>query len=88
MWAKRWTRSLATEVIPFAALSFAGLALSTVAVHLTAGWADRAAVDPWLRTGAVELANLVTFGSLWIAQSVILDHILFAGHPRARALFP
>ena len=83
VWAKRGTRSLATEVIPFAVLSFAGLALSTLAVHGAAAWADRTAVEPWLRTGAVELANLAAFGSLWIAQFVILDHILFADRPPA-----
>ena len=78
VWAKRGTRSLATEVMPFTVLSFTGLALSTLAVHVTAAWADRTAMESWLRTGAVELANLTAFGSLWVAQFVILDHILFA----------
>jgi putative flippase GtrA len=78
VWARRGTRSLATEMVPFAVLSFAGLALSTLAVHVTAAWADRTAMQSWLRTSAVELANLAAFGSLWVAQFVILDHILFA----------
>jgi putative flippase GtrA len=85
VWTKRGARSVATEVIPFALLSFAGLALSTVAVHVTATWADRAAIESWQRTGAVGLANMAAFGSLWITQFVILDRVLFVDRRRRRA---
>jgi putative flippase GtrA len=85
VWARRGTRSVATEVIPFAILSFAGLALSTLTVHVIGVWADRTAMESWARTGAVELANVAAFGSLWIAQFVILDHVLFADRHRRGA---
>jgi putative flippase GtrA len=78
VWGKRGRRSLAAEVGPFAVLSFAGLALSSAAVALAAHVAHADGLSgPW-RTGLVEGANFAAFGSLWIAQFVILDRFLFA----------
>jgi putative flippase GtrA len=77
VWAKTGKRSLGGEVIPFVVLSFAGLGLSTLAVGLTALWADSLGLEATARTVAVELANLAAFGTLWIAQFVILDRVLF-----------
>ena len=81
VWNKRGRRAVGAEVAPFCVLSFSGLALSTLAVHFVAGWAD---VNGWsngLRTVAVEGANVASFGSLWLAQFVILDRILFRARP-------
>ena len=77
VWGKTDRRSVLTEVGPFAALSFAGLVLSTVAVTSAAQWAQRAGLRGTTRTAAVEVANLAAFGSLWIAQFFILDRVLF-----------
>jgi putative flippase GtrA len=93
VWGKTGTRSLSGEVVPFAALSFVGLALSTAAVslagHLTV---DAASLT---RTLILEAANVGSFGVLWVLQFVILDRLLFIesrpiaalsnDDPRARA---
>jgi putative flippase GtrA len=76
VWGRTGRRSLSGEVTPFAVLSFAGLALSTLAVsvagHLAAG------LDTAPRTIAVEAASVAAFGSLWLLQFVVLDRLLFA----------
>jgi putative flippase GtrA len=83
VWGKRGRRSVAAEIVPFCVLSFGGLVLSTLAVHLAA-----TATATWSRathTAAVELANVAAFGSLWVLQFVLLDRVLFRraarGHP-------
>ncbi|HEX4529610.1 MAG TPA: GtrA family protein [Acidimicrobiia bacterium] len=77
VWRKTGTRSLRGEVGPFWALSFAGLALSTLTVTLAAAWAAQMGVSGTMRTLVIELANVAVFGSLWIAQFLVLDRILF-----------
>jgi putative flippase GtrA len=79
VWQKTGKRSFRGEVGPFWILSFAGLALSTLAVSAAAAWATRAGVDAATRTVVIEAANVATFGALWIAQFLILDRILFRG---------
>jgi putative flippase GtrA len=92
VWRKTGKRSLRGEVGPFWVLSFAGLALSTLTVSLAAAWAAHAGVTGTTRTVVIEVANVAAFGSLWIAQFLILDRILFrsagahaAGAPPASA---
>jgi putative flippase GtrA len=81
VWGKTGRRSLAGEVGPFAVLSFAGLALSTLTVsiagHLVTGPA---------RTLAVEVASVGAFGSLWVLQFFLLDRLLFATRTRPPAM--
>jgi len=77
VWGKEGRRSLRAEVGPFCALSFAGLALSTGAVSLAAAWAAHAGLGAPGRTAAAEVASIATFGSLWIAQYLVLDRVLF-----------
>jgi putative flippase GtrA len=81
VWGKDGHRSVSGEIGPFVTLSFAGLALSTAAVHLAAGWAANAGLGTTGRTFAAEAANVATFGTLWIAQFVILDRFLFRSRP-------
>jgi putative flippase GtrA len=85
VWAKKTRRSWMKEVVPFCALSFSGLGLSTLAVKLAATWAIRVG---W-GAGAVALvsqaANLMTFGSLWIVQYFLLDRVLFGRRSREQA---
>jgi putative flippase GtrA len=81
VWGKTGKRSLRGEVGPFWILSFAGLALSTLTVSLAAAWAAAAGVDAITRTVVIEAANVVAFGSLWLAQFVILDRVLFRRGP-------
>ena len=77
VWGKRGRRSLLGEVGPFCFLSFAGLALSTLAVGAAAGWAASAGVGDTVRTLVVEAANVAAFGSLWVVQFLVLDRVLF-----------
>jgi putative flippase GtrA len=87
VWGKTGRRSVAAEVVPFCALSFAGLALSTAAVTVVARGTTAAGLGAGMRTLLVEAANVSAFGSLWVAQFVFLDRVLFARrHPDAAAL--
>ena len=84
VWAKRGARSLYGEIVPFAALSFLGLAVSTVAVSVVGHMVTDAASAT--RTLAVEAANVGSFGLLWVLQFVILDRLLFAGNMAPRVV--
>jgi putative flippase GtrA len=77
VWNKTGSRSVATEIVPFCALSFVGLALSTLAVAVVGLWADHAAVTTTTRTLAIEGANVSAFGLVWLGQFVLLDRVLF-----------
>ena len=83
VWGKTGRRAVLAEVVPFVALSFAGLALSTLTVSLAAGWASGAGLGDTGRTLAAEAANVATFGMLWVVQYVLLDRVLF-GSARLR----
>lgn len=78
VWGRRGTRSVQAEIVPFCVLSAAGLVLSTLFVHAIAGWADAQGFATATRTLAVQAANLAAFGSLWLAQFLVLDRVLFA----------
>jgi putative flippase GtrA len=82
VWGKRGSRSIATEIGPFCALSFAGLALSTIAVSGASRWATGDGLGVGARTLVAELANVATFATLWVAQFVILDRVLFRSRSR------
>ncbi len=86
VWGRTGERSFKREVGPFVALSFAGLGLSTVFVSLAGRWAMAAGFDAVSRTVAVELASIAAFGSLWIAQFLILDRLLFGRRAPALTL--
>lgn len=73
------------QVIPFWVLSFAGLALSTLTVSLTAAWADAAGLSGPARSVSLVLANVSAFGVLWVAQFLLLDKVLFRIHPESAA---
>ena len=77
VWNKTGPRSVATEIVPFCALSFLGLALSTLAVSIAGLWADHAAVGTATRTLLAEGANVSAFGLVWLGQFVLLDRVLF-----------
>ncbi len=75
VWGRRNERSFVHQVLPYCLLSLAGLALSTVAVHVAAdatGGSTRL-----VHTAAVELANLGSYGALWLIQFFLCDRLLF-----------
>lgn len=88
VWGKGGRRSMRAEVVPFVTLSFAGLALSTWAVHLAAAWAQQWGWSSRQRTALVMVTNLGAFGSLWLLQFLMLDRVLFRSNgpagPRPR----
>lgn len=86
VWGRTGRRSVAAEIGPFCVLSFAGLALSTVLVSLAGRWAAGAGLNAFSRTAVVEMANVAAFGSLWVAQFVVLDRVLFARRAPVRPL--
>jgi putative flippase GtrA len=77
VWRRTGQRSLLAEVGPFCALSFAGLALSTLTVVLVGRWAADAGLSTGLRALLAQAANVAAFGSLWVAQFLILDRTVF-----------
>ena len=77
VWRRTGRRSARAEILPFWLLSLAGLAASTLAVSAAASWAASAGLDGAARTAAIEAANVAAWGSLWVAQFVILDRVLF-----------
>jgi putative flippase GtrA len=81
-WGKQGSSDLWREVVPFWAMSFAGLALSTVTVGIADRWAARAHVTGALHTVAVLVGHLGGFGLLWAVQFVVLDRVVFARVPR------
>jgi putative flippase GtrA len=77
VWSKRGTRSLFGELVPFCALTFAGLGLSTFSVHMVNTVALGARWSRDSRTVAVEAANVTAFGAVWVVQYLILDRLVF-----------
>jgi len=75
-WGRSGKGSLAREVVPFWALSIAGLLVSTVTVAaagaLTATW------SPGLRSLVLPVVQAGTFAVLWVVQFIVLDRVLFA----------
>ena len=85
VWGRSGRRSLLAEVGPFWAMSFAGLALSTLAVSLAAAFATSSGLSTGMRTLAIEAASIAAWGSIWLAQFVVLDRVLFADRTGAAA---
>lgn len=78
VWKVAGPSSLRREVVPFWAFTAAGLVLSTLAV---------AAVAAVTTSGlAVSAANIVAFGTLWVAKFFVLDEVCFAPVARAEEL--
>jgi putative flippase GtrA len=77
VWGRTGRRSVLAEVGPFCALSFVGLALSTLAVSVVGRWAVDAGLGAGMRALLAQSANVAAFGSLWVAQFFILDRTVF-----------
>jgi putative flippase GtrA len=75
VWAHDGRRSILRQAAPYAAVAFAGLIVSSIAVHLAANATINS--TRLVHTVAVELANIAAYGSLWIVQFVVCDRILF-----------
>ena len=76
-WSKRGPTDLWREVVPFWALAFAGLLLSTVFVALTDPWMTQLHTGVLVHTSALIGAHLSGFAVLWLIQFAVLDRVLF-----------
>jgi putative flippase GtrA len=77
VWSVGGPPSIRRQVVPFVVMCFLELLGSTLAVHLAAVWASSEGLRGWRRTAVVEVANVVAFGSFWVAQYLLLDKVLF-----------
>jgi len=84
VWVQNGERSILRQAAPYFILSFAGLVISTFAVHV----ASDATVHSsrLIHTGAAEVANVAAYGALWLAQFVLCDRILFRSPSRGPLL--
>ncbi len=76
-WGKRGRSSLRGELLPFALMTLAGLALSTGLVALAEDWALDAELSHAVTTAVVNAASLGGFGLVWIGKFVVLNRLLF-----------
>jgi putative flippase GtrA len=76
VWSQSTRRSLLRQALPYCLLSFAGLILSSIAVHVAADATANA--TRLAHTAAVESANFGAYGVLWLFQFVLCDRILFS----------
>ncbi len=76
-WGKRGKSDVWREIAPFWIISFIGLVLSTVAVGVTAHYADQLSSSELVRKLLVQFANLFTYGFIWIGRYVIFNKFMF-----------
>ena len=81
VWAHAGRRSILRQAVPYAALSFTGLVVSTIAVHLASD--ATASSTRLVHTAAVEMANVGAYGVLWLVQFALCDRVLFRSPHRA-----
>jgi len=77
-WNRTGSSDVWREVVPFWAMSFAGLAASTVTVGIADRWAVGAHITGLLHTGTILAGHLGGFALLWVVQFAILDRVVFA----------
>jgi len=86
MWVfqRRGRSHLTKEVIPFWAIAFGSLILSTLAVRF-AGYEARAVGSKTTRAGILLMANFATYGILWLMKFFVFNKILFRSREPERA---
>jgi len=83
VWRRAGRASWRRETGPFWAMSVAGLLLSTVATGVVAAGAS--GLSTVLHTAVVVGASLGAYGSLWLAEFVILERFVFANRSASDA---
>ena len=76
-WGRRDTSHPWREVMPFWAMSFLGLLISTLLVGVTGAWAAHIHLPEPFGTFSLLGAHLSGFALLWGIQFVVLDRVLF-----------
>ena len=83
-WGKSGKSHLWKEVAPFWAMSFLGLAVSTLAVYVVEEqFIDAGGAITFRQKLLVAATNLAAFGVLWIGKFLIINHVLFRHHHEA-----
>jgi cellulose synthase/poly-beta-1,6-N-acetylglucosamine synthase-like glycosyltransferase/putative flippase GtrA len=85
-WGRRGRSHLWKEVVPFWAIAFAGLVVSTWAADLGASMARDAAASHAAATAIVMAASLLAFGILWVGKFAIFNALLFGERSAPRHL--
>jgi putative flippase GtrA len=75
VWNKHAGHSMTREVLPFWGMALLGLLLSTIAVAIVSQYTDA--------TIAISLANIASFGVLWVGKFLVLEKWMFVDHPIA-----
>jgi putative flippase GtrA len=75
VWSQGGNRPQLRQILPFCLLSFAGLVLSTLSVHIVGD--ATAHSGRTFHTASVEIANLASYGALWVLQFIVCDKVLF-----------
>ena len=78
-WGKRGRSHLLKEVVPFWALAFLGLVISTIAVHEVGNNIKQ--YHKAVQTVIVAATNIGAFGVLWVVKFIIFNELLFKHHP-------
>jgi putative flippase GtrA len=78
-WGKRGRSHFLKEVVPFWAMAFLGLVISTIFVHIAEGRSQNVG-NRAVQTLIVNGASIAAFGTLWVAKFVILNKLMFAHH--------
>ena len=73
---KRGRSHLTKEVLPFWAIAFGSLILSTLAVRF-AGYEARSIASKTTRAGILVMANFATYGILWLMKFFVFNKVLF-----------
>jgi putative flippase GtrA len=84
VWVQNGERSILRQALPYFILSFAGLVISTFAVHVASDATIHS--SRLIHTGAAEVANVASYGTLWLIQFVLCDRILFRSPSRGPLL--
>jgi putative flippase GtrA len=79
-WEKRSKNHLVKEVLPFWALAFLGLIISTVAARVANAYSDAQVV--------LNFVNLAAFGAIWAFKFLIFDRWMFGRRHHALVQAP
>ncbi len=84
-WGKTGRSRVWREVVPFWAISFTAMVMSTAAVGVAAHNADRIASGSLARALIVNGANLLTYACIWSARYFIFNRYLFGARTQVHA---
>lgn len=81
VWKQSGRSHFRREVLPFWVMAFLGLAFSTWSTGVGESWAEDNVSSRALQTIVVMASSLASYGLLWVAKFLVLDHLVFADRP-------